>query len=134
MENDDNGFYLLCNAATITSRGISGNITTSVSISSSSGTRIPLTSARSLLPVSSFTHSRITDVPLVDSTAADVSLLIPDDRCVRAAVVTISSSSSGRGILGGSGNARLVRRGGRVEPMSGSKSRAAIWTKEGGKR
>jgi hypothetical protein len=54
---------LLCNAPTITARCIFGNIVVTCVISASLGTRTPVVPC-SFLPVSSLTHSRMTEPPV----------------------------------------------------------------------
>ena len=122
-EEKRNWTNLLCNAAKTTSRPRSGKILVSWAISSSDGARTPAL-ARSVLPVSSFTHSRITlgfDAP------APAASGLP--RCaaavlgVRAVVITSGSLSwlaAAAGPLNASsGRARFERRGGRREPIRG---------------
>jgi len=112
-----------------------GNILVNWLISDSVGTRIPAL-VRSVLPVNSSTHSLITELlelvelsptstlPSVFRNLAVVACVVDDG--LLEVVMTSSFScvaSPASGPLAGresSGNARVERRGGRREPISGS--------------
>lgn len=126
----------------IASLDISGNIFVNSVISLSGGTRTPAI-VPSVLPVNPCTQSRTTDVPPVPAAAA-AALAVARilDEFVGAvvgagalAVVTTSSSSCceaeawllcREALLEVSGKARLLRRGGRLDPRSGLRNRLAI--------
>ena len=80
-------------------------------ISASEGTRIPV-EARSVLPVNSFTHSRITDLPVPPAaiSGAGAGSEAAASAGGRRAVVIGSGSGSARVVaVGSSGKARLRR-------------------------
>lgn len=143
--------HLLCNAPTRTSLSRSGKMAVSWEISSSDGALTP--AARSARPVSSSTHSRITEgFALAVAAPAPAPALPPPGtalarsgngesgpwknrpvRGVLRAVVTTSSFSCTAVdrafapvpalVVPSSGRARFVRRGGLSEPMRGRMKR-----------
>jgi len=92
--------------------------------------------ARSTLPVSSLTHSRITDGPACSVAAREVLLVERAEgsaRGVGAVVMTSSSSLEVVSDISVAGNARVVRRTARVSPTSESKWELSR-TNQGGSR
>lgn len=133
--------YLRCNATMTVCLWRSGNILVNCVISASLGTLIPAFS-RSVRPVSSSTHSRTTELCVSPVAGPSARPLVSDAPEGRAVVITSSFCSCSwfiefkwaRTDLDSSGSARLRRRGGRVEPMSGSRKRVEKRTIDGGMR
>lgn len=117
----------------MTSRWYPGNIEVNCEISPSLGTRKPV-AFRSVLPVSSFIHSLITEVPEDAPAAPSASGAACGADAFRAVVITSLSSSVDveAGAVRSSGRARLVRRGARVEPTRGRRKREEMCTAHGG--
>jgi len=114
---------LRCRAATITSLCKSGKMPRSCDISASVGTRMPV-EARSTLPVSSLTHSRMTDGPGCSAAPRGSSVVGRAERSVRGVWAVVITSSSSRSVVSDTsvaGKARVVRRTARVSPMSEDK-------------
>jgi hypothetical protein len=77
--------------------------------------------ARSTLPVSSFTHSRMTDGPGCSEAPRGSLVVGLAESSVRDVCAVVITSSSNRGVVSDAsvaGKARVVRRIARVSPMS----------------
>ena len=80
--------------------------------------------ARSTLPVSSLTHSRMTDGPGCSAAPPESLVVGRAERSVRGVWAVVMTSSSSRGVVSDTsvvGRARVVRRTARVSPMSEDK-------------
>jgi hypothetical protein len=92
--------------------------------------------ARSTLPVSSLTHSRITDGPGWSAAPREPLVVGRVERSVLDVWAVVITSSSSRVVSDTSivGKARVVRRTARVSPTSECKKREVIQTNHGGSR